>query len=92
LADGKATLPLLHALQHGSETQKQLIKTSLTEGSLAQFPAILDAIASTKAIEYTQSVAENEVKKALSALQILPDSVYKEALKDLAQYATARNH
>lgn len=92
LADGKATLPLLHALKHGSEAQKQLIKTSLTEGSLAQLPAILDAIASTKAIEYTHSVAEDEVKKALSALQALPDSVYKEALKDLAQYAIARNY
>lgn len=29
LADGKATLPLIHALQHGSELQKQQIKESL---------------------------------------------------------------
>ncbi|WP_019218302.1 polyprenyl synthetase family protein [Legionella tunisiensis] len=92
LADGKATLPLLHALQHGTAVQQQLIQESLREGSLQNLTAILEAIEATDAIEYTRNYAALEVDRALSALQILPDSVYKEALIELAQFAIKRDH
>jgi len=92
LADGKATLPLLHALKHGTQEQQQKIKESLKQGTLHHLPEILEAIASTNAIDYTRSVASKEVDLAISALQILPDSVYKKALTDLAQYALKRDH
>ena len=92
LADGKATLPLLYILQHGSDTQQQQIRTSLTAGSLEHLPAILEAIAQSDAIAYTKTIAQQEVDKALSALTILPNSTYKEALMDIARYAVGRDH
>ncbi|MDI9817827.1 MULTISPECIES: polyprenyl synthetase family protein [unclassified Legionella] len=92
LADGKVTLPLLHALKNGNATQQQLIKESIEEGSLHNLAAILTAIEETKAIEYTRDFAKLEVDRALSSLQILPDSVYKKALEDLAQFALQRDH
>ena len=46
LADGKATLPIIHALKHGSKTQQQIIKNSLQKGSLDDLPSILEAIIS----------------------------------------------
>ena len=92
LADGKATLPLLHAIKHGTISQQQKIKLSLELGTLDYLPEILDAISSTKAIDYTRSVAAIEVDRAISALSILPDSTYKEALIDLAHYAVKRDH
>ncbi len=92
LADGKATLPLIHVLKHGTPAQQLQIKESLLQGSLDHLPEILESIAATNAIEYTQSVAATEVDRAISALQILPDSVYKDALSELAQYAIQRNH
>ena len=92
LADGKATLPLLHVLKIGTPAQQLKVQESLEQGTLAYLPAILDAIAETHAIDYTRSVAAAEVEKALSALSILPNSVYKEALAELAQYAIKRDH
>ncbi|MFA5960439.1 MAG: polyprenyl synthetase family protein [Tatlockia sp.] len=92
LADGKATLPLLHALQNGTPLQQQLIRDSLREGNLLHLTAILDAIEETKAIEYTRNYAAYEVDRAVTALHILPDSVYKQALVDLAQFSLERTH
>lgn len=92
LADGKATLPLIHALQHGTDQQKATITKSLEQGTLEYLPEILAAVESVKAIDYTRSVAATEVDRAISALQILPESVYKNALVELAQYAINRDH
>lgn len=91
LADGKATLPLIHALQHGTVKQQQQIKDSLKQGSLEYLPEILVAIEETKAIEFTKKIATQEVDNALSALTILPDSDYKKALIDLANFALQRS-
>lgn len=92
LADGKATLPLLHALRHGTPKQQQQIRASLERGTLEYLPEILEAITATEAIAYTREIAAQEVKRALSALQILPHSVYKNALAEIAEYAIKRDH
>lgn len=92
LADGKATMPLLYALKQGTPAQKIQIRDSLTQGSLKHLPEILEAIQETHAIEYTQELAEKEVERAIATLTILPDSVYKKALEDLAQYTIIRNN
>lgn len=92
LANGKATLPLLHALKHGNKRQQEMIIQSLTEGSLEHLSEIQLAISDTNAIAYTRTIAKKEVDSAISSLQMLPDSVYKEALASLAQYAMERDH
>jgi octaprenyl-diphosphate synthase len=92
LADGKATLPLLHVLKHGTPAQQLKVKESLEQGSLQFLPEILEAIVATKAIDHTRSIAASEVDHAISALHSLPNSVYKEALIDLAHYAIKRDH
>ena len=92
LADGKATLPLIYALQHGTPAQQIKIKESLEQGTLQYLPEVMEAIAETHAIEYTRRVAEAEVDKAILALHALPDSTYKSALAELAQYAVQRNY
>lgn len=92
LADGKATLPLLHALKHGTPLQQSKINESLKKGSLEFLPEILKAVEETKAIDYTKSIAATEVDYAISALEVLPPSSYKTALVDLAKYAISRDH
>ncbi|KTC65605.1 octaprenyl-diphosphate synthase (plasmid) [Legionella adelaidensis] len=92
LADGKPTLPLIHVLRTGTPEQKACVNQSIRQGALANLPAILEAITETKAIEFTREVAAREVDKALTALQHLPDSEYKEALKAFAYYAIERDH
>lgn len=92
LADGKTTLPLIHALRHGTTTQREQIHISLTKGSLDFLPEILQAIEDTQAIEYTKKIAAEEIDKAITALNPLPDSIYKTALNDLALFAIERKH
>ncbi|STX28069.1 octaprenyl diphosphate synthase IspB [Legionella beliardensis] len=92
LADGKATMPLLHALQQGTAEQQLLIRQSLKEGNLLNLPKILDIIAETNAIEFTYQFAAQEIDAALTALHIVPNSIYKQALEELATFALKRTH
>lgn len=92
LADGKMTLPLLHAFAHGTDKHKACIDASIQQGSLAHMDEILQALTETGAIAYTQNQAAKEIDAAISALTVLPDSAYKKALIDLADYAISRDH
>ncbi|RAP37022.1 octaprenyl diphosphate synthase [Legionella quinlivanii] len=92
LASGKATLPLLHALKYCDSKQQLIIRSSLEEGSRHHLPEILETLKETQSIEYTRSLAAKEMDQAITALQILPDSVYKNGLMDLAQYVIHRNY
>ena len=92
LADGKMTMPLLHVLKHGTPEQQQLIKESLAEGKRSSLPEILLAIEATNAIEFTKQFATREMDLALSALEVLPETPYKQALKELAEFAVNRDH
>lgn len=92
LADGKMTLPLIHAFEHGSSTQKEQIKQSLQQGTLDFLPEILQALEDTSAIEHTKQVATQERDLAIENLSMLPDSQYKTALSDLAHFAIERSY
>lgn len=92
LADGKATMPLLYLLEHGSELQKKMITHSLSQGSREHFSEILNAIESSGAIEYTRAYAKREMDSALSALAFLPESENKTALETIAYYALERQY
>lgn len=92
LADGKATLPLIHVLKHGTDAQREKIKLSLEQGTLDYLPEIMESIEATNALDYSRGIAASEVGRALSALEIVPDSIYKQALAELATYALSRDH
>lgn len=91
LADGKATLPLLHALENSLPQEQQLIRVSLEQGNVEALPEILAIIKSTKSIEYTQQMAKQESENAIAALDVISDSVHKEAMIELAQFAVSRS-
>lgn len=92
LADGKITLPLLHALKKGNAEQQRLIKHCLGTRDRSKLKDIIAIIEETQGLVYTRSLAEIEIEKALSALSVLPETVYKKALVDLAHYALSRSH
>jgi len=91
LAEGKPTLPLLYAMKHGSQTQKQLIRDAIEHGNgMDNLTIILEAMKETGALKYTQQKAEEEADKAIMSLSQLPDSEYKQALVELAHIAANR--
>jgi len=91
LAEGKPTLPLLYAMQHGTATQIALIREAIEKGNgLDHFDAIMQALHDTNALVYTKQRAVEEADKAIAALSIIPESKYKEALISLAHLAADR--
>jgi octaprenyl-diphosphate synthase len=92
LAEGKPTLPLIYTLRQGNNRQRELIRTAIEEGGLAQMEEVMDAIESTGSITYTARRAEDEASRATAALAAIPDSPYKQALLDLAHFSVHRSY
>lgn len=90
LAEGKPTLPLIHAMRHGKPEQVALIRAAIENGGTEHFDEIRQALSETSAIEYTEQKAEKAVAKAKSLLQNMPPSPYREALIAVAEYAISR--
>jgi octaprenyl-diphosphate synthase len=92
LAEGKPTLPLIYALKHGTAEQQDIIRTSIEQGSIEELPRITAAIESTGGLAYTARLARREATLAIEALAALPESAYKQALRELADFAVNRTH
>jgi octaprenyl-diphosphate synthase len=90
LAEGKPTLPLLHALRHGNDEQRALIRLAIEQGGLAQLGPIVEAIEVTGGLDYAIGFAQRETTQALAALTVLPETPYSKALAALARFAQDR--
>lgn len=90
LAEGKPTLPLIYAMQHGNPEQAALVRTAIEQGDLALFDDVLRVVQQTGALEYTRQQAQREADIARAALAALPDTPYKKSLMELAEYAASR--
>lgn len=87
LAEGKPTLPLIHALSRVSGEERATIRLAIERGGLAQLEPILAAIEHTGGLDYTIRVARQESERALMALEPLPSSAFKEGLVALVHFA-----
>ena len=83
LQEGKVTLPLIYLLQHGSTTEKSLIKHAIENPATADISHIVSLINNSNAINYCQQIARDFVNKAVTALEIFPESEYKTAMIEL---------
>lgn len=91
LNEGKPTLPLLHAMRNGNETQKAMIREAIEKGNRRYLiKPVLLVMQQCGSLEYTYLRAEVEIKKAVSALQALPISPYRDALEGLARLVVQR--
>lgn len=92
LAEGKPTLPLIHAMQHGTPEQAALVRGAIEGGGREDFEAILAAIHQTGALDEARRYARAEAQLAINAIEALPPSIFKEALLQLSHFAVVRNH
>jgi octaprenyl-diphosphate synthase len=92
LAEGKPTLPLLHAMRHGSPSQSKLIRDSIEQGGgLEHLTQIINAVQETGALDHVRRLARIEADAACAAISRVPTSLYREALLELAAFAVDRN-
>jgi octaprenyl-diphosphate synthase len=90
LAEGKATLPLIYAMQHGSAAERELIRNAVLEGGLDDMESIQSIIESTGALQYTAARAQEAADVAINALSDIPGSDYKQALVAIAEFSVRR--
>lgn len=91
LAEGKPTLPLIHTLQAGSPTDRQLVRDAILQKNNTVLDSIIEAVRRSGALDYTRQKAETERNHAIDAIAGLPGSRFKDRLTDLACFAVNRN-
>lgn len=90
LAEGKATLPLIHAISNSSPEKRKMLEHAIINGSLDKLEAIKEAIISSGAIKHSIQVAHQEAELSIEALAPLKPSVYKDKLIELSKFAVIR--
>jgi octaprenyl-diphosphate synthase len=91
LAEGKVTLPLIHAIAHGSPGEVQLIRSAISEGGLDKLKEIIAAVQNTGALEYTASKAEEERQLAIECLNNISASPHQQAMYNLIDFVVVRD-
>ena len=97
LAEGKPTLPLIHAMQTSDKEHSSLIadcirnqsNVNLDEQTLEQITQLIE---NSGAIDYTMAKARQFANAAKESTNLLVDSTYKSALIELAEFSLTRNH
>jgi len=92
LAEGKPTLPLIHAMAHATSDERKLMRKSIRQGSCEHISEIQAILARCGSLDYTRDRASQETQDALACLEILNDSPYKTSLVDLCTLALARQN
>ena len=92
LAEGKATLPLIYAMENGSASDQALIRNAILDGGLDHLEEITAIIKSTGALQYTTHKAREAASAAVAALADIPGSEYKDALIAIAELSVQRRN
>ncbi|WP_124945895.1 octaprenyl diphosphate synthase [Sulfurirhabdus autotrophica] len=90
LAEGKPTLPLIYAMKNGNPQQVAIIRSAIEHGGLQDLQQVLLTVQATGALVYARNQARQEADAACAAIAHLPDSVYKDSLLKLADFAVTR--
>ncbi|MCV3262452.1 octaprenyl diphosphate synthase [Vibrio harveyi] len=91
LAEGKPTLPLLHAMRNTTPDNAAMIREAIEKANgMDRLEDILTVMQQTGSLEYTTQKALEEADKAIAELAVLPESDYKQALITLAHMSVKR--
>ena len=92
LAEGKPTLPLIHAMRRGTPAQVAAVRRAIEAGGLDELPAVLEALLQTGALDYARESARAEASLARAELQGLAPSKQHEYLLQLTDFAVTRSY
>lgn len=92
LREGKATLPLIAAMQRGNAEQAATIKKAIETGDLTMLDEIIVIVRSTGALDVARGAARQEALRAIAAANRLPAGKHTDCLIQLASQLLERNH
>lgn len=92
LAEGKMTLPLIHALRSCTAAERERVAeiVELDDLASAEINEVVALIDRYQGIEYTRNRAVELVEKAKARLAIFPVNEASQALVELAEYVAGR--
>ncbi len=91
LAEGKLTLPLIHALERVDPQHRQSLCDAIENRDRKQISDILEIVKSTGSIEYTLDKAYSHAEAARNFANQLPQNQYRDALVSLAEFSVIRS-
>jgi octaprenyl-diphosphate synthase len=92
LREGKTTLPLIAAMQRGTDAERATIQTAIETGDISMLEAVVAIVHKTGALEIAKASARAEAERAIEAARKLPENEYSACLVQLASQLLERNH
>ena len=92
LREGKATLAVIHSIDHGTAADRQAIKRVLDDRSFENVSRgeIQQILARNGSVEYAMAAADRYAEQGRQALSGTPDSEFKRALLWVPDFVVAR--
>jgi octaprenyl-diphosphate synthase len=84
LREGKATLPLIIAMQRAAPQDAQLVRQAIESGGIDQLSEVMRIVRASGSLQATRSAAASEAQRAIDAIALLPNNQFKHALLELA--------
>jgi octaprenyl-diphosphate synthase len=91
LAEGKATLPLIHAMAHADDARRARLRGIVEAGDRDALPEVAAAIEAAGSLGYSRERARTYAAAAEDALSPLAGNDAVAALRGLARYAVERD-
>jgi octaprenyl-diphosphate synthase len=92
LAEGKPTLPLIFARERCNDKERELLDTAIRNGGIDDLGSILKIIEKTDSLNSAMEIAREQAIEARMAIGNLPESPWRTALEQLADYSVNRDH
>jgi len=90
LREGKATLPLIIAMQRGTAAEQATIRHAIETGGTERLADIVAIVRQTGALQATRDAAAAEAQRAIAAQATLGRNAYSNALLELASQLLQR--
>jgi octaprenyl-diphosphate synthase len=84
LREGKTTLPLIAAMQRGTPSQRNIIKTAIETGGVTMLDEVVSIVRTTGALDVARLAATQEAQRAIAAARQLPAGPHTECLLQLS--------
>ena len=92
LAEGKPTLPLIHAMENGTDPEKDLIREALKSEELPEqmLQDVIKIVRNNGGLEYTKNQANTHAQAAQKCLASLPQSQFRYAMEAMVEFSVNR--
>jgi octaprenyl-diphosphate synthase len=93
LREGKTTLPVIHALEHGTDEDRAAILQVLEDGGFARTTPqqIQEILRRNGSVQYAIAAADRYAEQGREALAELDESEFKRALLWVPDFVVARD-